>query len=776
MIPKNDMIYRIKLIYIFTYLVLSLLFLKMLYVYIAKSFFDQDLLWFVPAVLRSTKGLSFGELIGYFLNPFPLQHAMPILKIYTYFILSLFCSLAKYFISVSIIFHFANSFLLFLLGKNLGLNSRISFLSSLMYLTIFAHFHAYMWPMVFMHLATIFFILLVLIFYLKTDNLIGNNLKFRRFYILTLCINFFAPLCRLSILSLPVMILTHILFCSKDKEQRLRKYKIWMPLFATYLIYPLLLISCGEFRFKALLGPLIAKFGFVFKNTLLYSFFANINIVTKFFILFLIGLCFLYAFKILLVIHSNFSLKKSRVFKRAFIIMIALACIILIIDGGPKRLMIPYNTFAPFVGTVSTFLEPLDNAMFIDSTRANYSIPLQLNVFNFLLAFFILFLFLKNFLFKQKQLAILLVFYLFNVPYVYLLQSIPSRHYIYLSPIFCIIFCCAFDSIFSYYMNQTKFKIVTKEIILCLIFVILCIPNLLAIKLSLFRGKAVNSFFSYDYIRGANIIKPDLIKNKEKVIYVNGIIPVTFPATEDSTITVAPDPYNDNARLVLKQVFDDPFIVIKLNQEPSEEKVSIYFLDGYMIKNAKGRNIDMFSRFFEKAREQLMSNRYREAEDLFMAAIKERPFLLNYILPGLRLEDLRWITGGIDARTWLNKMENFYSAGFDEVSLSRNRYILSIMNKEVDEYIKCLFYISFLKHISGDIHASRQWFLKIRFLDSDFKRLRSCLAETPSVKSDKRILSFLDSLDNASLYVGPDDYRDRYIFERFMFNLAFNKP
>jgi tetratricopeptide (TPR) repeat protein len=323
-------------------------------------------------------------------------------------------------------------------------------------------------------------------------------------------------------------------------------------------------------------------------------------------------------------------------------------------------------------------------------------------------------------------------------------------------------------------MNQTKFKIVTKEIILCLIFVILCIPNLLAIKLSLFRGKIINSFQTYDYARAANIIKTDLIKSGEKTIYVNNIIPITFPGLEDFTSTTILDPYNDNARFVFMQVFSDPRIEVKLNQKPSKEKGMTYFLDGYSIKNAREINIYLFSWLFEKGRELLIINHYAEAEDLFMAAIKNRPFLFNYILTDLRLEDLRWVTDGMDVRSWLNKMENFYSLGYDKVSLSRNRYILSIMNKEVDEYIQCLFCISFLKYISGDAEGSKDWFSKIRFLDNDYQRLYSWLAEVPLVKSDKRILSFLDSFDNASLYVAPDNYTDRYKFEKFLLRLILN--
>lgn len=772
---KNKISNKVNLVYVSTFIFLSLIFLRILHGYIEKSFFEQDLFWFIPSVIGSVKGLSFGRLLAYFLNPFPLRDSMPVLKVYIYSVLSLFGPFARYFMNVSLIFHFACSILLFFLGKNLGLNSRISFLSGLIFLTLFAHFHAYMWPMAFMHVATIFFIFLVLIFYLKTDKLIVHNQRFGRFYIPTLVINFFAPLCRLSILSLPVMVLAHILFCSKDNAERIKKYKIWMPLFATYLIYPLFLISSGEFRFQALIEPFLAKCGPHFRDLLSHSFFVKVNSGMGFFVLFLAGLFLLYAFKAVLVFYSNLSYRAKRLLKSVFIITAAFLLAALIIQGWPQRLFIPYNIFAPFIGIVSSFLNPLDNAMLVDPARSNYSVPLQLNILSLFISFFILYLFVRKFLFKQKQLIILIVFYLFSLAYIYLWRSVPSRYFIYISPSFCIIFSCVFDYVFSYFMNQAKVKSAVKEMILCLIFIALCLPNLLAIKLSLFRGKLANNFLAYDYIRAANLIKDDLAKDKKEAIYINGILPMTFPEVENPVVTVASDLNNDNPRFIFMQVFNDASLDIKFNQGTLKGKGRVYFLDSYLIKNDKGIDIGLFRNLFKEGRVQLGSGRYKEAEESFKAASRIRPFLFNYILPGFKLKELRWITGCVDARTWLNKMEGFYSLDYDAVTLKRNRQIISILNKEVDDYIRCLFFISFLKYASGDLKASGEWFMKISFLDSDFNRVRSRLMEDSLTNSDKGLSVFLGSLDSSSLYIKLDDYRDRYIFEKFIYRLVFKK-
>ena len=115
------------------------------------------------------------------------------------------------------------------LAKNLGLNSRVSFLSSLMYLMLFAHFHAYMWPMAFQHLIVVF-ILSGLILYLKTNNL---------FFPTEISWLFFSDFIgSVIIVFLPAKYINIArddndayfgLF--KDRKDMLRKYDIWLPLF-----------------------------------------------------------------------------------------------------------------------------------------------------------------------------------------------------------------------------------------------------------------------------------------------------------------------------------------------------------------------------------------------------------------------------------------------------------------------------------------------------------------------------------------------------------------
>lgn len=764
----------IRFIYICVYIFLSGVFLKLFYAQIVKSFLEHDFLEMIPATVIETEGLSFIRLVSYLLSPFPFWFAIPPLKMYTFFLLSLFGPLAKYFIFVSILFHFCCSLLLFIVSKKLGLGSRTSFLSSLMYLTLFAHFHTYMWPVAFQHLIVVFFILLGLLFYLKTDRLISSGDNYRLSFILTLLINSVASFCRLSIFILPAMIFTHILFCSKDDKDRIKKYDIWLPLFMIYLIYPLVVLVTGDPRVKGLCQPL---FPLVTDNKMFQMFIYKINNLTIFSILFLVGLSFLFSVRAMLVMYQRYNLRK--ILRWTSITMSIVAMVILIILGGLKRLLILYNIMVPFVGILASFLYPLQNALLIDSARGYYFIPLQLSVFNFLLTFLILGLFIKNFGLQHRQLIVLVVWYMVDMIYLYLWNPLTSRYFIYLSPLFCIIFSAVFDYLYTHLTNLTKLKAITKEFILVLIFVSLCIPNLLAIRLALFRGKMVNTFPTYDYIRAAEAVKEDLIKNnsikdiKRKAIYVNNVIPLTFGQIKNYPAPT-PDPHSGNLCFVFMQVFNDVSIDVRPNQIPQKnEDYIIYSLNGYRINDKYGVNISPFSQLLEAATEKLRLARYPEAMALFSKAIKEKPYLLNYVLSNLKLEDLEWVTSVSDMRSWISRIGCFSAFDTYGLALKRTYYISSILHKEIDEYIQCLFYASFLKYIAGDIEESKYWFSQIRFLENDYSRLYSWLSQVPLIKSDKKMLSFLDNFNNNSLYVRPENYTDRYKFEKFLFRLAF---
>lgn len=756
-------------IYTVSYIFISFLFLKMLWPQISRGVFEHDILNHIPWIVRDMQKLSVTGLIGYMLAPFPWYNEIASIKIQIVSLVALFGPLAPAFTSVSIIFHFFNSWLVCCLSKKLGLSSRVGFLASLIYLTLFAHFHAYKDPMAFQHVISVFFILLGLNFYLKTDRLIDSNDRdWLKFYISTLLINFAASFCLFSIALLPAMILTHILFCPKDDRVRLRKYDMWLPLFCIYLIYPLLPIAFGHGRISKIATPIINN------STALTGFIHRLNIPAKFSILFLLGLSCLFAFRGMLVIYERYDLR--RFLKKAAITVSIAIAVFLLIAGGPRRLLIPYNCLMAFVGMLASYLSPLQNALLIDSTLVWNHISLQLNSLYFLIGLGLLVVFIKNFLLQKKPLLILATWYLGSMFWLYGCNPVLSRYLVYLSPIFSIIFAAGFVYLYTQLIRSFKISQALNEIILVLVFISFCIPNVFAINLALFRGKMVNAFCLYDYARAAELIKYDLIKNnqidelKQKRLYVNNIVPANLNPTPESPY-FGRDPHNDIARFTFMQVFNDTSMDIAFNEAARHSRGAItYTLDDHRIYNVHGVNIDPFRQLLEQGIEDMRSDRYQDALSSFNKALALKPYLFDYILSDLQLDDLSWITDGDDMRTWVEKIK----WGVGTKDRHKINYTAAIINKEIDDLILCLFYTSFLEYQFGNFEESKYWFSKIRLLENNFRQLYAWLSQQPVVKSKKEISKFLEGLGEATLwYERPTHYLlGRYKFEKFLLRLG----
>jgi len=611
--------------------------------------------------------------------------------------------------------------------------------------------------MAFQHLIAVFFVLLGLALYLKTDQLIASGEYYKPFLITSLLINTIASFCCPSVLILPSLMMLHIFLCSKNETDRARKYDIWLPAFVPYLFYPLLTFSSGN-------GRLLKTFGAV-----------GLPVFVKFLIIFLSCLSFLIALRFIYSTYKKrYDAKKITIW---LIVVFVIMAAILIKLGGLKRLLIPYNLLVPFAGMLASFLEPVQNALLIDSSRPYHFIPFQLNAFYFLLSFVIIGVFIKNFVLKNKAVLLLGGFYLIDMLYLYLWNPVTSRYLIYLSPVFCIIFCAVLDYFAAYLTKALTLKKPIRELMVVLIFISVCVPNLLAIKVSLVKGVLSNTFPTYDYIRAAHVIKRDFYSRGEAKgagggLSVHNIPPIAFTEARGF---FASDPRDDNARFVFKQVFNDSAIDIRINQASAlDNGYRVYYSDAYNINDKDGINVNRFNEFFEKGLKELRNNQYGASADFFRKAASERPFLLSYTLGDLRLEDLPWLTNGLDMRVWVNKIGSFYILGSEGRERERSKYILELMNRELEEYIECLFYAAFLKNISGDAAGSKYWFSQIRFLDNNYKSLHSMLSQAPLIRSNNDMLSFLEALSDASLYVPPENYIDRFKFEKFIFRLTFS--
>lgn len=757
---------KITIIYMSAYVLISALFLKLIYAHIIKSFFEQDLLWFIPTILRETKDLRFMQLTDYLLRPYPLWFEVPSLKAYVFIVAKLFGASARHFIFLSILIHFCSSALLISLGRKLGLSLRVSFLAGVIYLAFFAHFHAYMWPMAFQHLIVVFFVLLGVNLYLKTDSLMNDRGKYIPYYILTLLTALISSFCRLTIIILPLMILTHILFCSKDYKESLKKYNLWLPLFVIYLFFPVLTVIAGDGRLDAVLRSASSSLNMKSLPIL------QINPIAEFIILFLSGLACLFILRFAMVMLMDKSLRKS--LSKFALVSLIIAAALLFITGGPKRFLIPYNIFAPFAGLFRSFLDPIAGSLSIDPAAPYHFIGLELSVFILILSAIFLWVFVKEFVSKSPGLILLFIFYPVILVYIYLRNPMASRYFIYLSPLFSVIFASVASYIYDLMIKGFKLKEHDREIIAVLLVILLCAPNLIAIKLALFRGKLANNYLVYDYIKTAGLIKEDLghaRAGKIKEIYVSNIHPLRFIQTKEFS---AHDSENYNFKFILKQALDNPSVNIYLNQSgPKADPECEYSLDNYAVVSGLGKRADNFHMFADKGIQGIKANNYSEASAFFEKALEIRPFVLNYLLGKAETKDLKWIRSSGDLNGLLDAISSFYSVETCEEEAEKSAIVRVIIRNEIDTYIKCLFYSSFLEFKNGDVRKAMEIFADIRFLDNDFNSVMSLVSGDPVVMASKDISSYVKQIDEAWLFVKTENYRDRYEFERFLARMAF---
>lgn len=784
---NNSKTKRTRILYICTYALLSILFFMILYKPIAGKFFEDDLVWFIPSVSQLISGNSLIETLDFSLAPYPPQIGLEFggtsLRTYAVAVLSLFGPESKYFIFVSLVFHFASSFLLFSVARKMGLSTRISFFSALTFLTLYPHFHTYVWPMGMHHLFVVFFTLLVLNFYLKTDQFISTGSSYRWYYALTLVLNLIASLCRTSILILPLMVVTHILFCSKDKAERIRKYWLWLPLLATYLLYPLISLPYDPVVYPKVRNVLnmihIPQTSFEFP------------------VLFMLGLSGLILLGFILKIQwaskiGKISIGRVSPWYYIAIFVVVIGVLIRLYIEDPRTLLIPLNLVALYAKFLGYFLMPLQSVLANDNTIRWHYISSQLSPFTIILACLFLITFVKAYVLKNRQTVILAPWYFACVVYLTVInpnltEPVASRYFTNISPVFSIVLASVLITWYTHAMDRIKLKLRAREIVLILLVAILCVPNILAIRLEMFRGKLTDSYFAYDYIRAAQLVKEDITRSDnqgdiiDQDIYINNV-PLLLYAEHWRDFSAA-DIHQfsyDSFRYALVWAFDDMSMLdIRVNENPGgNTDARVYRMDGQAIRRKDGVNIDPFLQFFEEGRKQIEAKQYEEAAESFQKAQQIRPFLFNHVLGKHPLDDLRWVTGGSNLRTFVMRTASYYRFYFppDE----KVDYISSLMNKEVSDYAECLFYLSWLSHRAGNPQQGEFWFSQIRYLE-DYTALQERLSQTPILKADEPLLDFLVNRSNpssgypGSVYPWYDfkDYWQSHNFSKFLWRLTF---
>lgn len=125
--------------------------------------------------------------------------------------------------------HIANAALVYALGCMLGLGRRIGLLSGAVYLSLFTHFHAILWPVgAARPLRSVFLVLLGFLLYLKTERRVSEGRPYRALFWATVVVGLLALLSR-SALLLPLLVLTHLVL-QQDRVRRIGLKWVLVPL------------------------------------------------------------------------------------------------------------------------------------------------------------------------------------------------------------------------------------------------------------------------------------------------------------------------------------------------------------------------------------------------------------------------------------------------------------------------------------------------------------------------------------------------------------------
>jgi len=735
---------------------LSLAFLVTVSEAIRLALPETDLWWMIPTMAHYVDGKPLAEVVGFLLSPAPLGLGQPALKIYLFLATSWLGLQTQGLIIVALLVHVANAAALFVLGTRLSLGPRISAWAAVTYLTLFAHFHAYLWPTASQHVIGLFFILIVLNLYLTTDERWSSGRPYRWYWVATLGAGLLASLQRSTLIA-PALMLTHILIASGDDRGRLRRFDLWLLFFLVYLIYP------------------VAALAFV-GDVILTTYFALVagSPVVKFMLLLLGG-----ALTVLVARVAVAQYPKVRRFKVVPWLSLALvvALFVALSARDVRNLLLPYHVLVPFVSMLATALGPIQYALAIDSTEAFHFIPPAFGSAWVVAGLVLIAVFGKAFVASNRSLALLVTWYGLSLAHLLFQYSshpvhTPSRYFIYLSPVVAIVFCAVVVRAYDWMTARVGGGRLVKELGLAAIIIALLLPNLVAIKVEWLRGRLANTYLVYDYIRVAGFIEDDLAGSAASGarIHVSNVIEMPFREVWTDFSPVDPSEHA-SFRLIMNEVVGNGRVAaLGVNDgRGAGGGGRTYVISDHRVADERGRQVGRFDRLYAETVTRLRGGDDRAAAGALDEAMRVRPFLLNYVLGDHRLSDLRWVTNGLPMRTWVRRMAEKATG---QETADKPRYVAAVIDSELSEYILCLFYMSYLEATSGQDEESRSWLSEIRYLEDDPAALSAWIGHVPLVKEHAGLLSHVTRFRDPLYFREPLPWRqDDYGLERFLVRL-----
>lgn len=768
---------RFGALYTGTALLLGVAFFTLMRVPMRESTLELDLWWMVSAISSLTEGKSAGQMLRFILAPEPMSLEPPVLKAFLSLTLPPIGLKIRHLVLILLLLHGANALLLRRVLLQLRLGRRAAFLTACSYFTLLAHFHAFLWAPAIQHLFAVFTVLSLLHLYLKTEERIrarspGSGVAFGA----TLAVAGLASVQRTALVG-SILILTDLMVGSRGREERALRYRRWFPLFALSLFYPAWILSAGADaalvgivlhsglpeRARDLLLPSGAT-GTPFQSALKYP------------AIFSLGLAAVGGLGALLQLASR--RKNSRIGP-----LLCAGCLIL---GGfvlgtfqdKRQLLLPYNALVPVLSAAVSFLWPLETALRMGAPEpAHFYIPPQISLLGVAATLVLLVFFCSIYVARKRSLVLFFVWYLVSLVFILKHQDggfppvLPSRYFAHLSPCAAVVLCSVGVWAYLRFTRVLRVRPWARELALISFFAVLCVLNLIGIRLASWKGKLANTYYAYEDLRIARLLMEDLGERPGSgpswVVRVEGVEPLLAPRQIGEAHAVYPvREGSDNLQILLREQTGPGRPARVLVQAPGPSGDSRrYVVHRSSLVDSQGRSLDPFERRLEEGFSEMKAGRWRQAVRLLEEASVQKPFLLNYCLgPGLRMEDLRWLTGGAGFRSWMRKIDDSW-----RTQTRKFESIRSTTEEELADYASCFLALSWLEAQSGNEGKSRYWLSQLGFLEWDREILREWLGGLIRVRELPALREHLGHLKDPGAFSDPLPWRkDDYGFGRFL--------
>ena len=735
MIPRTS-----RLLYGATALASAGLYLLLLYEPLRGLRPEVDLWWMMPAFSHYLEGRAGWGLWAFLMGPAPSYFAFPSHKLMLWLLHVLGLPLGAWSWAAALI-HAANAFLLAWLCRMLGLSRRASWITGITYLSLFVHFHAIVWLPGSQHVLTLFTILGTLLLFLTTERRIRKGREIGWTYGLTLLFLVAASIQNAALLA-PLLMAAYILAHPAPPRDRYARYLRWVPAFAAATLYP---IGSHSFSYVKPLISVVAEVPLSpwLKASLLSAVVAG----------------FLALGGVLL----RAACISSRWGRRIRILMggAGLSMVLFLVIRDSRQALLPYNALIPFITTLSSFLDPFGAALSIDSAMQYHYVAAGISPASCLLGVFLLAVFAAAVLRYKRRFLLFGVWYAAILLYLLLHRHVassmpfhlPSRYFMYVTPIACVLLCPAAVVLCLRLARRMGWRGWGVDAALVLLFAFFWVPNLLAARVALLRGRLAATYYIVDDLWAVQTIQEDLRRNRKDLdpagttVAVTGITPMAYKRKWDWPVPAERVQYR-----LFRQLAEEtwrteaPIREILVNEGPSAERgARLYRIKGDRLSGPDGL-LDEFAVSFDAGVKALSQRRYAEAGKMLEAAARRRPFLLNYILtPEGRLSDLSRVIAGADLNDWLTRL-GYRDRRWSIAPSSKWEHVDRFIRSQCGDYRRCLLYLAYARWKEARYEESLFWLSRLRFLESDADWLAAGILQDPLLRGDPAAAPFLSGL------------------------------